>query len=156
MSRIIDVITLLLLVINFYYMISLGIFGFFLYLKLLIDIFFKKIDKINQRKLINVLSCISVFPSISLFLFLLFDFFDDHDSLFVHAIRFRNIQDAFYGMSFIMLWFMPAIFLLLRNYINNSRFYIKFSLIWYGIIMVCLAFHIYGARMHIFKLFLKN
>lgn len=74
MSRIIDVITLLLLVINFYYMISLGIFGFFLYLKLLIDIFFKKIDKINQRKLINVLSCISVFPSISLFLFLLFDF----------------------------------------------------------------------------------
>lgn len=149
----IDVITLLLLVINFYYMISFGIFGFFVYLKLITDIFFKKIDKINQRKLINVLSYISVFPSISLFLFLLFDFFDDHDSLFIYAIRFRNMQDAFYGVSFIMLWFMPAIFLLLRTYIINSRFYIKFSLIWYGIIMVCLAFHIYGARMQFLNYF---
>lgn len=149
----IDVITLLLLVINFYYMISFGIFGFFVYLKLISDIFLKKIDKIHQRKFIHILSCVGIFPSISLFLFLLFDFFDDHDSLFVYATRFRNMQDAFYGVSFIMLWFMPAIFLLLRHCIINRKFYIKFSLIWYGIIMVCLVFHVYSARMHILKYF---
>lgn len=151
----IDMTILLLLIVNFYYMISFGIFGFFVYLKLIFNSFSQKTDKANQIKLINLLSHIGIFPSISLFLFILLDFFDGKKSFFIYVIEFRNMQDTFYGISFIMLWFMPAIFLLLRHYIINSKFYIKFSLIWYGIIMVCLAFHIYGARMQIFNILLK-
>lgn len=138
-----DVLRLLILIINFYYMISFGIFGFFVYLKLICDIFFKKIDKVRQIKLINLLSYIGIFPSVTLFLFILLDFFDDKHSFFVYVTKLRTVQDIFYGTLFMILWFMPAIFfLLLRNYIIKSRFYIKFSLIWYGIIMGCLAFHV--------------
>lgn len=144
---------LLLLILNFYYMITFGFLGLFFYLKLIFGIFSKKYNKDKKIKSINMLSYLSIFPSISLVLFLIFEFFDDKRSFFVYAISFNNVYDFFYGVTFIMLWFMPAIFLLIRSFITSYIFYIKFSLIWYGIIAFCFIFHIYSARMHILKIF---
>ncbi|MFC0821232.1 hypothetical protein [Moraxella marmotae] len=131
---------MILLTLTHYYMVIFGIFWIFTYLKLIVDVFFKKPDEKN-RKLINILSYFSVPTSITLFLFMVLEFFDDNSgSFFIYIVQ-RNIL---YGTSFVLSWFMPLIFLLIRKYIIHHGFYIKFSVVWYGVIVLCLALRIFN------------
>ena len=138
---------------NFFYMITVGIFGLFVYALLVIGYINNKAHKSHFKKLIDRLSYASIVPSMLLFLTLILSIFNFELIDFVFPFFYaKNIDDFIFWLIFSLLWWMPAIFLLIKKYIMKSDFYIIFSLIWYGIVMICLCLQIYSARKEIFSL----
>lgn len=147
-----DLFMAILLYVLFLYMWSFGLFGLFLYTSLLIKFFSKKADNDYVGKSLGILSNIGIFPSLLLFLFMIMGLFTswtwDIPFLFLYT---KNKDDFFYGITFSLLWWMPALFLPIKRYFNQHKIYQKLGLLWYGMVMICLVYQIYALTSDLIK-----
>lgn len=130
---------IILLALSGLYMLIFGTISLAVYLKLIQNIFLKGSQKNDVLRLIDVLIKLSILPSINLFLFLLFSLFDSRIFIFAGIPKSKSIQELIFGLAFTLLWFMPAVFLIIKRFIIDKKYYIKLSVVWYGVIMLCLT-----------------
>lgn len=142
----------ILLIVLHYYMWSFGLLGLFLYARLMIKIRSKTADEKFINQTLDYLTYIGIFPSIILLVFIVTGFFTKLSwaliFMFVHVDK---LPDFVYGVIFCLLWWMPAVFLVIKRFFEYHKSYHKLGILWYGVVMVCLIYQLHFSVLSMIK-----
>lgn len=131
---------IIIMILNFVFLITFGVLSFFLYIYLLAKIISRGMNKVPLEKYIRIFSFFSIFPSITLIGILIASVFNIY-SLVVFV---SFIESGFPLVALMMAWIMPPIFLIIKPLISKRQYFYKFFIAWYGLISLCLYCSIYA------------
>lgn len=131
---------IIIMILNFVFLITFGVLSFFLYIYLLAKIISRGMNKVPLEKYIRIFSFFSIFPSITLISILIASVFNIY-SLVVFV---SFIESGFPLVALMMAWIMPPIFLIIKPLISKRPYFYKFFIAWYGLISLCLYCSIYA------------
>lgn len=139
-----EFVLMLLLIALYYYMWSFGLLGLFLYVRLMIKMRSKTVNEKFINQTLDHLTYIGIFPSIILLIFIATGFFTKLSwAIIFMLLDADKLSDFVYGVIFCLLWWMPAVFLLIRKLFRHHKSYHNLGIVWFGIVMVCLICQLY-------------
>lgn len=144
---------------NFCYLISVGVVYIFLYTRLLGQIYLYGLQEKQIEKYIRLFALLSIFPSITLLVYLTMGLFNIYILYFILTGFVEDSltpYDRVVMISLSLLWIMPTIFLIIKPYLSKQKNYYYYFLIWYGIIAILMLILLYGVKEDIWKLLTKS
>lgn len=154
----IEILVILVLLANFFYLISVGIVYLFLYINLLKIIYLHGIQDIRVKKYLKIFKILNIFPTATLCIIIVVSLFhiEGIKVIFLSLLstNYENLYETIMFISSLITWVIPAILLTTENKLSNKKYFCNLFTFLYGVLAILILNLIYSVRKTIITLLL--